>query len=89
MYDKPYSPGSNEFVGRGAPYDWRAYSEMEARSDTIPHCKVTVLNDTMPEEPLRRSEVLLISKYMEWRMTLWRYRSHEIFPVCELQHFLY
>ncbi|EEP81954.1 predicted protein [Uncinocarpus reesii 1704] len=68
-------------VASGAHYDWGVDEQVVAWSNAIPHCKFQIHHDTAAEERLRPSEVLPILAVMRWRMGLWRYLPHEIFPV--------
>ncbi|KAK2811368.1 hypothetical protein FQN50_002245 [Emmonsiellopsis sp. PD_5] len=76
-----------EYVAGGANYNWSVNGEMEAYSAEYPHCKFHILQEVEAEEPLRRSEILPILAFMPWRMSILKYRQHEIIPILLISHF--
>ncbi|WEW56767.1 hypothetical protein PRK78_002218 [Emydomyces testavorans] len=70
-----------EYRNLGANHDFLVNDQIEASSLEYPHCKFQIIQDAEPQEPLRRSELIPILVIMRWRMGLWMYQPHEIFPV--------
>ncbi|EEP79419.1 predicted protein [Uncinocarpus reesii 1704] len=65
----------------GAEYSWITTNRIQTVSEKYPHCKCVVVQDIEPDEELKRSEILPILVFMRWRMGLYYYQQHEVFPV--------
>nr|KMM71958.1 hypothetical protein CPAG_08258 [Coccidioides posadasii RMSCC 3488] len=65
----------------GAEYTWITTNRIQTASEMYPHCKCVVIQDVEPDEELKRSEILPILVIMRWRMSLYYYQQHEVFPV--------
>lgn len=70
-----------DYRSLGAAYDWVACNRIQAASLMYPHCKFAVLQHVKANEELKQSEILPILVIMRWRMSLYSYQQHEVFPV--------
>ncbi|KAE8148499.1 hypothetical protein BDV25DRAFT_158184 [Aspergillus avenaceus] len=78
-HEKP-SIGTGEYTP-DVPYEWRTCGDMEATSLDHPHCIFRIIHYAVPEEPLRRGEILPIAAYMKWRAKQLDHIKHFTFPI--------